>query len=86
MESMQPSIWDISWFGISSSAPAGGPYVDLHTAGESGCEAAPRVKFPSMAPAVPGTALKRGVGTTLRPYSSIRVPLPCLLHYHCFFF
>lgn len=86
MESTRPSVRDISWFGISSSAPAGGPYVDLRIAGESGCEAALRVKFPSMAPAVPGTALKRGEGTTFKPYSSIHVPLPCLLHHHYLFF
>lgn len=85
MESTQPSVWDISWFGISSSAPAGGPYVDLRLAGESGCEAALRVKFPSMAPAVPGTAFKRGVGTTFKPYSSIHVPLPRLLHHRYLF-
>lgn len=82
MGSVWPSIWDISWFGTSSSAPAGGLYLTLCTAGEKGWEVASRVRFPSTAPAVPGRALKQAVGTTLSPYSSTHGPLPCLLHHH----
>lgn len=70
MENMQPSIWDVSCSGTSSSAPAGGPYVDLRTAGEGGCEAAPRVEFPSMALAVPGTAGEWEQPSDLSPQST----------------